>query len=226
VTVQRAPGEGLSGVAAMGMDGGVGREWEGLVNRYRRVCGADGVLNQKEVQEVSESCKFVTARQIKIPDARDRSSSRSRPISSSFPRRGVSQTCCRTSWGRCSEVAARQRSVDDTIQDFAVMVDRDGEGHGSQHVANGCAVERQAIASRALLGFIHASLPSHLQPHSHLNNSLTANGDFDFLIQTTRLSPHSSTSDSETSDERGSMQEDLYARITKKTRRWCVVRCR
>ena len=31
----------------------MGREWEGLVGRYRRVSGAQGVLAQKEVLEVS-----------------------------------------------------------------------------------------------------------------------------------------------------------------------------
>lgn len=53
LTVQRAPAQGVSGVQARGADGGVGRDWEGLVGRYRRVSGQEGVLGQKEVQEVS-----------------------------------------------------------------------------------------------------------------------------------------------------------------------------
>jgi hypothetical protein len=53
ITVQRAPAIGTSGVEARGMDGGVGKEWESLVNRYRRLSGLKGVLGQKEVQEVS-----------------------------------------------------------------------------------------------------------------------------------------------------------------------------
>jgi hypothetical protein len=52
ITVQRAPAVGVSGVQARGMDGGVGKDWENLVNRYRRLSGAKGVLGQKEVQEV------------------------------------------------------------------------------------------------------------------------------------------------------------------------------
>jgi hypothetical protein len=39
-------------VEARGTDGGVGREWEGLVSRYKRVGGSEGVLAQKEVLEV------------------------------------------------------------------------------------------------------------------------------------------------------------------------------
>jgi hypothetical protein len=54
ITIQRAPGEGVSGVAARGLDGGVAKEWEALVGRYRRISGVNGVLGQKEVQEVSE----------------------------------------------------------------------------------------------------------------------------------------------------------------------------
>jgi hypothetical protein len=53
LTCQRAPAPGVSGVQARGTDGGVGREWEGLVGRYRRVSGAQGFLAQKEVLEVS-----------------------------------------------------------------------------------------------------------------------------------------------------------------------------
>lgn len=54
ITIQRAPGEGVSGVAARGLDGGVAKEWEALVGRYRRISWVNGVLGQKEVQEVSE----------------------------------------------------------------------------------------------------------------------------------------------------------------------------
>jgi hypothetical protein len=35
------------------MDGGISREWENLVNRYKRVGGAKGVVAQGEVLEVS-----------------------------------------------------------------------------------------------------------------------------------------------------------------------------
>ncbi|KAK8850485.1 hypothetical protein IAR55_004403 [Kwoniella newhampshirensis] len=52
ITVQRAPAPGVSGVAARGMDGGMGKEWHALCGRYTRISGAGGVLGQKEVQEV------------------------------------------------------------------------------------------------------------------------------------------------------------------------------
>ncbi|WWD20666.1 hypothetical protein CI109_105142 [Kwoniella shandongensis] len=52
VTVQRAPAQGVSGVTARGMDGGMGREWDALCGRYTRMSGASGVLGQREVQEV------------------------------------------------------------------------------------------------------------------------------------------------------------------------------
>ena len=52
LTCQRAPAQGVSGVQARGTDGGIGREWEGLVSRYRRVSGQQGVLAQKEILEV------------------------------------------------------------------------------------------------------------------------------------------------------------------------------
>ncbi|ORY20752.1 hypothetical protein BCR39DRAFT_554838 [Naematelia encephala] len=52
ITVQRAPAVGVSGIQARGMDGGVGREWENLVGRYRRSAGPRGWLMTKEVQEV------------------------------------------------------------------------------------------------------------------------------------------------------------------------------
>lgn len=58
LTVQRAPAPGTSGVQARGTDGGVGREWENLVNRYRRLGGNDAVLSQKEVLEVSPQSSF------------------------------------------------------------------------------------------------------------------------------------------------------------------------
>lgn len=53
LTVQRAPAVGTSGVQARGTDGGIGREWEGLVSRYRRIAGKEGVVNQGDVMEVS-----------------------------------------------------------------------------------------------------------------------------------------------------------------------------
>ncbi len=53
ITIQRAPAVGTSGVQARGMDGGIGREWESLVGRYRRMSGVKGVLGDKEAQEVS-----------------------------------------------------------------------------------------------------------------------------------------------------------------------------
>ena len=56
ITVQRAPAVGTSNVQARGMDGGIGREWESLVGRYRRMSGATSFLGDKEVQEVSDVC--------------------------------------------------------------------------------------------------------------------------------------------------------------------------
>ena len=53
LTVQRAPAPGVSGVQARGTDGGMGKEWEALVGRYRRVAGSAGVISQREVLEVS-----------------------------------------------------------------------------------------------------------------------------------------------------------------------------
>ena len=53
VTIQRAPAPGVSGVQARGTDGGVGRDWEGLVGRYTRMSGAGGLIGQREVQEVA-----------------------------------------------------------------------------------------------------------------------------------------------------------------------------
>ena len=53
ITIQRAPGPGVSGVQARGTDGGVSRDWEGLVGRYTRMSGSGGLIGQKEVQEVS-----------------------------------------------------------------------------------------------------------------------------------------------------------------------------
>ncbi|WVQ85915.1 hypothetical protein IAT38_008083 [Cryptococcus sp. DSM 104549] len=51
LTVQRAPAQGVSGVEARGMDGGVGREWKMLCARYSRASGVKGVMGQQEVQE-------------------------------------------------------------------------------------------------------------------------------------------------------------------------------
>lgn len=52
ITIQRAPAPGVSAVQARGTDGGVARDWEGLVNRYTRSSGSTGIIGQKEVQEV------------------------------------------------------------------------------------------------------------------------------------------------------------------------------
>ncbi|WRT70685.1 uncharacterized protein IL334_007683 [Kwoniella shivajii] len=52
ITVQRAPAPGVSGNTARGMDGGVPREWDALCRRYSRNSGANGVIAQKEVQEI------------------------------------------------------------------------------------------------------------------------------------------------------------------------------
>jgi len=62
ITIQRAPGPGVSGVQARGTDGGVGRDWEGLVGRYTRMSGSGGLIGQKEVQEVSRG--FLGANQV------------------------------------------------------------------------------------------------------------------------------------------------------------------
>ncbi|KAK4684030.1 golgi to ER traffic protein 4, partial [Tremellales sp. Uapishka_1] len=51
ITVQRAPAVGVSGVEARGTTGGIGREWEALVGRYKRL-GGGGLLADKEVQEI------------------------------------------------------------------------------------------------------------------------------------------------------------------------------
>lgn len=59
ITIQRAPAPGVSGVAARGMDGGMGREWEALVSRYRRIGGRDGVLADKEVSEVRPVSRII-----------------------------------------------------------------------------------------------------------------------------------------------------------------------
>ena len=55
ITIQRAPAPGVSGVQARGMDGGVGREWDGLMHRYTRMSGAGGLIGQPGVQEVGSS---------------------------------------------------------------------------------------------------------------------------------------------------------------------------
>lgn len=52
LTVQRAPAEGVSGVQARGTTGGVGKEWESLVRRYK---GMGPLLNDEAVQEVGTS---------------------------------------------------------------------------------------------------------------------------------------------------------------------------
>lgn len=99
ITVQRAPAVGTSGVQARGMDGGIGREWESLVGRYRRMSGAKGLLGDKEVQEVSWTLRHRHRPQItclchslKIRVLRH--SRRSRQTSSSHPHRRVSKAIC------------------------------------------------------------------------------------------------------------------------------------
>lgn len=49
LSVQRAPAEGVSGVQARGTTGGVGKEWESLVRRYK---GMSAVIRDEAVQEV------------------------------------------------------------------------------------------------------------------------------------------------------------------------------
>ncbi|BEI79580.1 hypothetical protein CcaverHIS002_0101090 [Cutaneotrichosporon cavernicola] len=55
LTVQRAPAPGTSAVQARGMDGGVARDWQQLVARYRRLAGSTGLLAQKEVVEAIDA---------------------------------------------------------------------------------------------------------------------------------------------------------------------------
>ena len=50
LTVQRAPAEGVSDVQARGTTGGISREWESLVRKYK---GQDKVVGSQAVQEVS-----------------------------------------------------------------------------------------------------------------------------------------------------------------------------
>lgn len=54
-TVERAPAPGASAVQARGTDGGVAREWQQLVARYRRLSGSEGVLAQKEVLDALDT---------------------------------------------------------------------------------------------------------------------------------------------------------------------------
>ncbi|EJT50295.1 cytoplasm protein [Trichosporon asahii var. asahii CBS 2479] len=54
-TVQRAPSPGTSPVQARGTDGGVAKEWQSLLHRYRRLAGNSGVLAQKDVHECLEA---------------------------------------------------------------------------------------------------------------------------------------------------------------------------
>ncbi|WOO79356.1 Golgi to ER traffic protein 4 [Vanrija pseudolonga] len=53
-TVERAPAPGVSGVQARGTDGGVARDWQQLLARYRRIAGSDGVLANPDVNEALE----------------------------------------------------------------------------------------------------------------------------------------------------------------------------
>jgi len=50
-TVERAPAPGTSAVQARGTDGGIARDWQMLVARYRRIAGSSGVMATKEVAE-------------------------------------------------------------------------------------------------------------------------------------------------------------------------------
>jgi hypothetical protein len=49
LTVQRAPAEGVSGVQARGTSGGIAREWESLLRKYK---GQDKVVGSQAIQEV------------------------------------------------------------------------------------------------------------------------------------------------------------------------------
>ncbi|KAJ9125435.1 hypothetical protein QFC22_000396 [Naganishia vaughanmartiniae] len=49
LSVQRAPAEGVSGVQARGTNGGIGKDWESLVRRYK---GMSAVIRDEGVQEV------------------------------------------------------------------------------------------------------------------------------------------------------------------------------
>ena len=61
LTVQRAPAVGASAVQARGTDGGAARDWEGLCGRYIRLGGREGVLANRDVQEVSIICFHASA---------------------------------------------------------------------------------------------------------------------------------------------------------------------
>ncbi|KAJ9096483.1 hypothetical protein QFC20_006426 [Naganishia adeliensis] len=64
LTVQRAPAEGVSGVQARGTTGGVGKEWESLVRRYK---GMGPLLNDEAVQE---ALLHISTTAFKIPPPR------------------------------------------------------------------------------------------------------------------------------------------------------------
>lgn len=105
-TVQRAPSPGTSPVQARGMDGGVAKDWQSLLHRYRRLAGNNGVLVQKDVHEVSFVCR--ASRPAWLADL---SALRpSRPTSSSS-RSAATTTCSRILWGACLAVAASALSV-------------------------------------------------------------------------------------------------------------------
>ncbi len=112
------------------MDGGIGREWESLVGRYRRMSGAKGVLGDKEVQEVSE--KLVQAQSClqRIAESNSwtlltlavRCWGRSRPTSSLHLRRRANRAIyCRISWGRCSAEAETEDHQDEAQLDLDSM---------------------------------------------------------------------------------------------------------
>ncbi|KAG7562397.1 hypothetical protein FFLO_02177 [Filobasidium floriforme] len=64
LTVQRAPAEGVSGVQARGTTGGISREWESLVRKYK---GQDKVVGSQAVQE---ALLHISTNTFKIPPPR------------------------------------------------------------------------------------------------------------------------------------------------------------
>lgn len=105
-TVQRAPSPGTSPVQARGTDGGVAKEWQSLLHRYRRLAGNSGVLAQKDVHEVS--CRTWQSALSALGFSEELTPSALRPsrltFSSSLSE--AATICSRTSWGACSVAAA------------------------------------------------------------------------------------------------------------------------
>lgn len=119
-TVQRAPAPGTSPVQARGTDGGVAKEWQALLHRYRRLAGNQGVLAQKDVHEVG----LQSLMSWDDEGLADSSASRpSRPTSSSS-RSAAATTCSRTSWAACSAAAGSAPSVRRGRQREAAMESR------------------------------------------------------------------------------------------------------